>query len=63
MIEIGLLVCIVLVALALKMEESLPEERQVQEKVLGASYSDGLRIAGLFFFIALVVSVIGGING
>ena len=63
MIEIGLLVCIVLVALALKMEESLPEERQVQEKVLGGSYSDGLWIAGLFFFIALVVSVIGGING
>jgi len=63
MIEIGLLVCIILVALALKTEESLPEERQVQEKVLGASYSDGLWIAGLFFFIALVVSVIGGING
>jgi len=63
MIEIGLLVRIVLVALALKMEESLPEERQVQERALGASYSDGLWIAGLFFFIALVVSVIGGING
>lgn len=63
MIEIGLLVCIILVALALKTEESLPEERQVQEKVLGASYSDGLWIAGFLFFIALVISVIGGTNG
>ena len=31
--------------------------------MIGASYSDGLWIAGFLFFIALVISVIGGTNG
>ena len=63
MIEIGLLVCIVLVALALKMEESLPEERQVQEKFWERLIQMACGLLAFFLYCSFVISVIGGTNG